>query len=194
MAFGHNLKEEREFQGLTQKQLGELAGTQQETVSATERRDSKRSEYAQQLADALNVRIQYLLSGERPRLSDSARAGLGGEFYNFVNSFDCDVSPESVIHRFVGEYNSGKIKNIPGVRRITPLDIDESRSVTIRPLDRTEKPQATEPETPKNNFLKRLTDLYQEYDEMPENMQELIDEAVKQQAELRKLLHGAKKT
>ncbi len=41
-----------------------------------------------------------------------------------------------------------------------------------------------------NNFLSRLATLRQEYEQTPPNERELIDEALKQQAELRRLLHG----
>lgn len=41
-----------------------------------------------------------------------------------------------------------------------------------------------------SNFLRRLSDVYKEYENLPANEKELVDEALKQQAELRRLLKG----
>lgn len=121
MALGQRVKTERERKGWSQAFLAERAGMQQETISAIERRDSKRSEYTQRLAEALGVPVEYLLTGEHPEL------GTG----------------------------------------VTP-------------------PKTAKP----SNFLRRLSEFQKEYETLPGNERELVDEALKQQAELRRLLKG----
>ncbi|KVT65665.1 hypothetical protein WK55_31430 [Burkholderia ubonensis] len=67
MALGQRLKQERERKKLSQKELADLVGTSQEAISAAERRDSKRSEFAAKMADVLGVRLEWLLTGEGAR-------------------------------------------------------------------------------------------------------------------------------
>lgn len=65
MALGSNVKKFREEAGLTQTQLGELAGMDQQALAALERRDSKSSSFAPALAKALGVSLDVLVGGEK---------------------------------------------------------------------------------------------------------------------------------
>lgn len=122
MALGKRVKEEREKRGWSQATLAAFAHVQQETISALERRDSKRSDYTHDLAAALGVSVEYLLTGEHPPSGDATAA----------------------------------------------------RKPPARP----------------SNFLRRLAEFYDEYEHLPPNEKELIDEALQQQAALRRLLKG----
>lgn len=66
MALGKNIMELRVKKGLSQDGLSELTNgvVSQGTISALEKRDSKSSEFAEVLADALGVPVSELLSGK----------------------------------------------------------------------------------------------------------------------------------
>ena len=91
--FGERLKREREGQQLTQQQLSDLSAVPQQTIAAIEKRKSIRSEYASQLAKALRVRLDWLLTGQEPKngtlLAETIEEGdtqdakvLSGHAYN----------------------------------------------------------------------------------------------------------------
>lgn len=61
MALGSNVRKLREAARLTQTQLAELAGMDQQALAALEKRDSKSSSFAPALAKALNVSLNQLL-------------------------------------------------------------------------------------------------------------------------------------
>lgn len=63
MALGANVKKFREEAGLTQTQLAELAGMDQQALAALEKRDSKSSSFAPALAKALEKPLEVLLGG-----------------------------------------------------------------------------------------------------------------------------------
>lgn len=70
MNLGKRLKEERERQGLGQSALCAKIDNQalsQQAISVLERRDSKTSEFAIQIADALGVSVRWLLDGTGDR-------------------------------------------------------------------------------------------------------------------------------
>lgn len=98
-----------------------VPGLDAATLSALIKRDSRRSNWATQIAAALNVSVEYLLTGEHP----------------------------------------------------------SGASTTGRPT--VGKP---------SNFLRRLSEFQKEYETLPASERELVDEALKQQAELRRLLKG----
>lgn len=60
MAFGHTLKLLRERMGMTQTKLAELSGVAQTTISILEKRNSKSSRYAVELATALGVTVEQM--------------------------------------------------------------------------------------------------------------------------------------
>lgn len=68
MNFGARIKQQRLLREWSQQELATRAGlppeSGQQTVAAIEDRDSKRSQYAQQLCDALRIDIRWALSGE----------------------------------------------------------------------------------------------------------------------------------
>lgn len=70
MALGKRLEYARKLRGMTQEQLAKEAflpsGSGQATIQALERRDSKRTQYAWQLAKALRVRLEWLTDGQEP--------------------------------------------------------------------------------------------------------------------------------
>lgn len=63
MALGKRVKEAREFRGLKQGELADLIGWTQQALSTLENRDSKKSSYAAQIAKALDIDIDWLMSG-----------------------------------------------------------------------------------------------------------------------------------
>ena len=66
MNIGGRVRIAREARGLTQPQLAEMtAGAiSQQALSALEKRDSKSSQAAAELADALKVSLRWLLTGQ----------------------------------------------------------------------------------------------------------------------------------
>lgn len=61
MALGANVRKLREAAGLTQTQLADAAGMEQQALAAIEKRDSKSSSFLPNLAKALNVSTNELL-------------------------------------------------------------------------------------------------------------------------------------
>lgn len=66
MSLGKNLKLLREARDIDQKQLAKLSGVPSGTISALEVRNSKKSDFAPQLAQALGVSLAELLGAEVP--------------------------------------------------------------------------------------------------------------------------------
>jgi len=68
MALGKRVEQARKLRGMTQQQLAEVAGmppgSGQATIHALETRDSGRTQYAWALAKALQVRLEWLLTGD----------------------------------------------------------------------------------------------------------------------------------
>lgn len=62
MGIGHKIRALREARDWTQAKLGDLAGVEQATLSALEKRDSTRSEYIAALAGALDVPLDELIA------------------------------------------------------------------------------------------------------------------------------------
>ena len=63
MALGAHVKRRREELQLTQEQLSQRSGVNQQSISALESRDSKQSRYLLPLARALGLQADELLSG-----------------------------------------------------------------------------------------------------------------------------------
>lgn len=69
MALGLRVKEAREYRGLTQGQLADKIGWTQQALSTMENRDSKKSAYAVQIAKALDIDINWLMTGNGEMLA-----------------------------------------------------------------------------------------------------------------------------
>lgn len=67
-AFGQRLAELRQKAGLSQAQLGEKLGLSQRAIASWEMREttSFRPEQIAQLADVLDVSVEFLVTGEEP--------------------------------------------------------------------------------------------------------------------------------
>lgn len=72
MALGNRVKEAREFRKLTQGELADLIGWTQQALSTLENRDSKKSSYAGQIAKALDISIDWLMSGTGSMLNQTS--------------------------------------------------------------------------------------------------------------------------
>jgi transcriptional regulator with XRE-family HTH domain len=72
MAFGSTLKWLREALDLTQDELSERSGVKQATISVLERRDSRSSRYAVDLATALGVTVEQMQHLPRDQLYATA--------------------------------------------------------------------------------------------------------------------------
>ncbi len=68
MALGKNIKELRRKNGLSQNQLSALTNgaVSQGAISALEKRDSASSEFAAEIAKALKVSVNQLITGVEP--------------------------------------------------------------------------------------------------------------------------------
>lgn len=62
MSLGKKIRHYREKQNLTLEQLSELSGVDLGTISALEVRNSSRSKYAPELAEALGIPLESLFS------------------------------------------------------------------------------------------------------------------------------------
>lgn len=76
MNFGGRLRFEREARGLTQEEVCERAAAlghrvTQQDITSLERRDSKRSQHAPAICEAIGLDLTYMLTGVRPK-SDGA--------------------------------------------------------------------------------------------------------------------------
>lgn len=69
MALGKRVQEAREHRGLNQSQLAEIVGIQPQNINKLEKDDAKSSKYAPKIAEALNYRLNWLLTGEGERFS-----------------------------------------------------------------------------------------------------------------------------
>lgn len=72
MALGARIKQRRKELGLTQEQLARLVGVYQSTIQSLESRDSKKSDYTDAIARALDISVEWLRTGQ----SDAARAAI----------------------------------------------------------------------------------------------------------------------
>ncbi len=63
MALGFRVKEAREHRGLTQGELADAIDWSQQALSTLEKRDSKKSAYSSQIAEALDININWLMNG-----------------------------------------------------------------------------------------------------------------------------------
>lgn len=71
MALGNRVKQAREFRKLTQGDLAEKIGWTQQALSTMENRDSKKSDYSSKISKALNVNMDWLMSGTGSMLQKS---------------------------------------------------------------------------------------------------------------------------
>ncbi|WP_428398245.1 S24 family peptidase [Marinobacter salarius] len=74
MALGKRLKEAREAAGWSQEKLARMVGVTQAAIGALEKRDSRQSSKAADLAKALDVSLEWLISGEGSQKRSSASA------------------------------------------------------------------------------------------------------------------------
>ena len=90
MALGRNLKKFREEANLTQEDLSELTGgkVSQGAITALETRDSKTSMFTAELAKALNLTTDELISGTRSREKDIIHEKQGYKTASLVNNID----------------------------------------------------------------------------------------------------------
>lgn len=90
MALGQNIKRLREAQGLTQDELAVKAGGKvtQGIIAALEKRDSKASQYAANIAAALGVSVDALLTGEGQPPERSAVPALNPKQQALLGLFD----------------------------------------------------------------------------------------------------------
>lgn len=80
MNLGGRIKQVREELRWSQEELARRAGMpgRQQTIQALEMRDSKRSDYAAVLCNALGVNLQWALTGDGPKWSDDHTPGPAG--------------------------------------------------------------------------------------------------------------------
>ncbi|ARM83947.1 S24 family peptidase [Marinobacter salarius] len=74
MALGKRLKQAREAAGWSQEKLARVVGMTQAAIGALEKRDSRQSSKAADLAKALDISLEWLVSGEGPQQRTSANA------------------------------------------------------------------------------------------------------------------------
>ncbi len=77
MALGKQIKACREYLGWTLQQLSDLSGVEDGTINALENRDSSRSKYARNIANAFGLSVDELENGEMPKLTSSISTALG---------------------------------------------------------------------------------------------------------------------
>ena len=63
MAFGHRVRDARKARDLSQQQLADLVGVNQPVIGSIESRDSTNSKHAPNIAKALRVSLEWLLTG-----------------------------------------------------------------------------------------------------------------------------------
>lgn len=81
MALGKRIREAREARDWTQEELARRSGVAQATISALETRDSRRSEYAAPLAEALGVSVEELAGSTAIRNLLSARESTPASYH-----------------------------------------------------------------------------------------------------------------
>lgn len=84
MALGLRVKEAREYRGLTQGDLADLVGWSQQALSTLEKRDSKKSAYASQIAEALDININWLMDGNGSMLAKQDKATKARNLIKYV--------------------------------------------------------------------------------------------------------------
>lgn len=73
MALGSRIKEAREHRGLKQGELADAVGWSQQALSTLENRDSKKSEYSSKIAKALDVDLNWLMTGDGSMLQQQPK-------------------------------------------------------------------------------------------------------------------------
>ncbi|GAA0468138.1 LexA family transcriptional regulator [Tatumella punctata] len=79
MNIGERVKYKRDQLHITQTQLAEMAGTSQQAIEQLEGGKTKRPRYLPELAKALNVDIEWLISGKQEELQ--------GDNFKFANKY-----------------------------------------------------------------------------------------------------------
>lgn len=87
MALGANVKKFREDAQLTQTQLADMAGMDQQALAALEKRDSKSSSFAASLAAALGISIDELM-GVAPAANKPNKAGAVTDNRVWIGLYD----------------------------------------------------------------------------------------------------------
>lgn len=81
MAFGKRIKEAREIRAMTQTELAaQVPGLSQQAIANSEQRDSQSSRFLIEIAQALQVNVNWLARGEGPRDSSQSNVTVGPDF------------------------------------------------------------------------------------------------------------------
>lgn len=87
MALGAEVRKQRKKRGWTLEELERRSGVSRGTISALEKRDSNKSQYAQALAQAFGLTLSQLLEPER-RISNADTSRPSGALHDGEIAFD----------------------------------------------------------------------------------------------------------
>lgn len=98
MALGKQIKACREYLGWTLQQLSDLSGVEDGTINALENRDSSRSKYARNIANAFGLSVDELENGEMPKLTSSIPTTLGPAIQTPLRPIRTIDNPDEIEH------------------------------------------------------------------------------------------------
>lgn len=110
MNLGKRVQQRRYELNMTMRDLAEKVGISHSAISVMESRDQKSSHYANNLAEALGVSVEWLLNGEEPKLAPQKPIKI--EDYDISSYDDVSELPDShyVLIPFI-EVIGGKLIN-----------------------------------------------------------------------------------
>lgn len=145
MSLGKRVKKCRSQKGMTQVDLAEKIGVSQGTIASLERRGSMTSPHASKLAEALGVRLKWLLTGEEP-MTESSKPKGNAEIIGGFETWDenTPLRDDEVELPFYTEIalsaGTGKLINEDGKIRslrfskvsLNRLNVDKSSAVCVK--------------------------------------------------------------
>lgn len=92
MNFGKRVKRARQLKGYSQKELGNLVGLKQSTISEIESSEEQNTNKVAEIAEVLGVTTDYLIFGENHSTTSSAHANDDNRIFVWVPLYEISAS------------------------------------------------------------------------------------------------------
>jgi len=148
MKLGDRIKQERQRLKMTQPKLASLAGCGQTLISKLEREHAESTQYAAQIARALGVNTDWLLSGSGPKARNLAARADSSKHADLGNSYTTTLLETVPVIRYadIDTFSDVIAMHREGTRRLMELPVmmgcaNVEESFFIRLIDRNNEPE-----------------------------------------------------